>query len=750
MRFGKSHAAPILEQTHDFAGNWQRATVFGFLISVACWWGTMASGAENFLTPESLTKLRAEIALADSSLRVFNQRGCVSPRDWTVCGFKLLRFPPIRILDYRFGLAFRERTTGTLILDNQDEYEDPLYLNQKEKDPNILISQEAEWQPNLYTRTGTYHRYHEGRLISFGVTSELSVSAEADEVFLAVDVTNRGPETLDLTVIPVQCKARNTRPDVVLVPLAGTLQPSQPSGTSPPPVFTFRDQAWQVAAASDLPADGDAGWQLEIPTNGRKLFRLVLSMTKVTGAVPSPRRVLDLAARIARGQQSTRDELAWAAGQLPRIHTDSKALDEFYQRSVLTLLMCRLNQPDYVVTPFYDFGQLEGKSVLWDLSFASPAIALLEPAALQGMVRTHLKAGVFNATYTNWKGLGGGWYAQDPFALLKIINDYLVQTGDSHWLDDTNAGQPSLYERLCEVGTEFHRRYSRQDGLLDIGGNTSDMLEIRTSDYFHALPAINGLASDYCRQLAAWAETRRDPRAMEFKQWSRQIAEGLRTRMWDQRTGWFAGLFPDDSRHLVMSYHLFDLLGSPSIREDQRQALVAHLKRGDFTGTFGLHSIAPSDRIHYDREDCDWGGGGQYIGMSARIVESLYRLGEPVTAWDILKRCTRWTEQFPYWPQTIYADELALQPHQVDWPLQLSGGGWVTTVTAGVFGIHPQLDGTIEFQPSCEPELGEARLSGYLFRGHTYDVTMSNKEFRIYENGHSAGHGRPGEKVRCR
>ena len=709
----------------------------------------MALGVDNFLTPESLAKPRAEIALADSSLRVFNQRGCVSPRDWTVCGVKLLRFPPICLVDYRFGLAFREQTTGTLILDNQDEYEDPLYLNQKEKDPNILLSQDAVWQPNLYTRTGTYHRYHQGRLISFGVTSELSVSAEADEIFLAVDVTNRSLETLNLTVIPDQRKAQNDRPDVVLKPLAETLQPSQLAGTNRPPCFLFRGKDWQVAAASDLPVAGDAGWQLEIPANSHKLFRLALSLTNVFDAVPPPRQLNDLAARIERGQLATRDELKWAAERLPQIHTDSKALNEFYQRSALTLLMCRLNRPDYVVNPFYDFGQLGGRSVLWDLSFASPTIALLEPEALKGMVRTHLKAGIFNATYTNWKGVGGGWYAQDPFALLKIINDYLAQTGDTAWLDETNVGQPSLFGQLCDVGEEFHHRYARSDGLLDIGGNTGDMLEIRTSDYYHVLPAINGLASDYYRQLAAWALTRQDPRATEFNQWSQQIVDGFQTKMWDQPTGWFVNLFPDDSRHLVMSYHLFDLLGSTSLRADQRRALVKHLQQGDFTGTFGLHSIAPSDRIHYDREDCDWGGGGQYIGMSARIVESLYRLGERATAWDILKRCTRWTERFPYWPQTIYADELALQPHQANWPLQLSGGGGVTAVVAGVFGIHPQLDGTLEFQPSCEPDLGEARLSGYHFRGNTYDVVMSKKGFRVFKNGHFVTHGRPGEKVSC-
>jgi hypothetical protein len=198
-----------------------------------------------------------------------------------------------------------------------------------------------------------------------------------------------------------------------------------------------------------------------------------------------------------------------------------------------------------------------------------------------------------------------------------------------------------------------------------------------------------------------------------------------------------------------MSYHLFDLLESPSLLPEQRRRLVAHLKDGDFTGTYGLYSIAPSDQTHFDREDCDWGGGGQYVGMTLRIAESLFRLGENATAWNLLKRCTRWTERFPYWPQTIYADELALQPHQMDWPLQLSGAGGVSAVVFGVFGLHPSADGTLEVQPACEADLGDARLNGYHFRGHVYDVTTSARGFVVIEDGRELAHGKPGEKIIC-
>ncbi|MBA7693105.1 hypothetical protein ES703_101681 [subsurface metagenome] len=347
-----------------------------------------------------------------------------------------------------------------------------------------------------------------------------------------------------------------------------------------------------------------------------------------------------------------------------------------------------------------------------------------------------------------WDGTGGHWLAQSPFALLRIVRNYLAQTGDVAWLDE-RIGKASLYEHLCEVGQELHRRYARRDGLLDFGGGTGVMLEIRTSGYEHVVAASNGMASDYFTQLAAWGRARRDPRAAEFDLWGRQIAAALQKQLWDEDAGWFVNLYPDGSRHRVMSYHLFDLLESPSLQPEQRQRLVSHLKGGDFTGPFGLNSIARSDRTHFDREDCDFGGGGQYVGMTLRIVESLFRLGERRAAWDLMKRCTRWTERFPYWPQTIYADELALQPHQVDWPLQLSGGGGVQAVVFGVFGLHPRCDGTLEVQPSCEGDLGDARLSGYRFRGHVYDVAMSARGFVVIEDGRELAHGRPGEKVIC-
>jgi len=351
----------------SLATAWTLVMILGAMIL-----GTSSgSAADTFLTQESLAMPRQRIVLSDTSLRAFSERGTASPRDMTVCGVKRLLFPPGVLYDYRFGLAFREHASGILILDNQDEYEDPLYLNMYPRDPNILLSQGAQWQPNLYTRTGTFHRYLKDRLVSFGVTSRLSVSAEADEVFLELDVSNRSKEALTLTLVPDQRFARLCRPDRMSQPRALMLQPAQPQGALRPPCFVLRTQAWQVAVASDLALGGDAGWRLEVPANGHKIARFALSLSPAADGPAPPRRLTDLDARIARGQKATEQRLAWVAEQLPRVRTASAALDEFYARSALTLLMCRLDRPNHVVRPFYELGRMSGQSVLWDLSFAS-------------------------------------------------------------------------------------------------------------------------------------------------------------------------------------------------------------------------------------------------------------------------------------------------------------------------------------------------------------------------------------------
>ena len=101
----------------------------------------------------------------------------------------------------------------------------------------------------------------------------------------------------------------------------------------------------------------------------------------------------------------------------------------------------------------------------------------------------------------------------------------------------------------------------------------------------------------------------------------------MNQKLWDEHAGWFVNLYPDGSKHLVLSYHQFDMLDAGILSDKQRDAMIGHLKEGEFLGPLGVYSISKADRVHWDLEDVDWGGGGQYTGEPLRLAESLYRLG---------------------------------------------------------------------------------------------------------------------------
>jgi hypothetical protein len=163
--------------------------------------------------------------------------------------------------------------------------------------------------------------------------------------------------------------------------------------------------------------------------------------------------------------------------------------------------------------------------------------------------------------------------------------------------------------------------------------------------------------------------------------------------------------------------------------------MAGRIREGEFLAPYGMYSISLSDRDHWDMEDCDWGGGGQYVGQPLRIADSLYACGEAERAWQLLSRCTQWVEHFPYFPQTIYGDVLKLQEHQIDWPLQISSGAGAQAVIGGVFGLKPQFDGSLDVRPNYNSTLGQAKLTGYRFRGHVYDISLAPRSFSVFKDG---------------
>ena len=698
------------------------------------------------LTPELLGMPRTQIAFGDRMLRLFNGRGAVSIRDKSLTGLQTLQFPPIDIRDYRFFLAFRETKANVLIQDVVPDVYDymvetgkgphPLGLNFSPGAPLVMLLQQAYWEPNAFFRTGTFHKQFGDRWISFGISTRASVAADKDEIYMAVEIENREAEPLVFVASPDQ-RAPELR-------LSLPNEAHKPSGpVTHPDAFTLASDQIRITVVSDLPGREKDGWRWEIPGHAKRqaYFGIILQQT----SSPAPGVVApDLAPRMERADQALRGRLQWAGETLPQVSTGDSAFDDLYRRCILSVLDSRWERENFIVKPFYAVGTWIF-TIPWDTSYASEMLSILDPAGLREAFLTYVRAGLLTSSWVPWNGKSNtSWYAQNPFAEMRILQDYLVQTGDTDFLNYSVEGA-SVFEWMKRMGRELVKRYGRPDGLLDFGAGSEKMLEIRTDGYQHVVAATNGMAVAYFRQVAEWCRQRNDPEAAQFENWATTLQDSLNQKLWDEQNGWLVNLYPDGSKHLVMSYHQFDLLDTPVLSQKQKDAMIGHLREGEFLGPLGVYSISKADRVHWDLEDVDWGGGGQYTGEPLRLAESLYRLGHAELGWDILNRCTRWTEHFPYITQEIFADYF--RSPEVEMPLEVAAGSGVQAVIFGTFGLRPHLDGSLGVAPSYHRELGQARLTGYRFRGHSYDVVLGPWDYEIFKDGKLATRSDYGKSI---
>jgi glycogen debranching enzyme len=316
---------------------------------------------------------------------------------------------------------------------------------------------------------------------------------------------------------------------------------------------------------------------------------------------------------------------------------------------------------------------------------------------------------------------------------MRIIQDYLRQTGDIQLLDQV-VNNASVIDCMKDAGRELIGRFRQEDGLLDFGAGSNPLIEIRTDGYQHIVPAANGLAASYLLKIAQWCRERSDSDSAQFQEWADQIQKSMSEKLWNEKDGWFYNLHADGRKELVWTYHLFDLLDRDILSLSKEEQLVSHITEGEFLGPYGMYSISKQDRLHWDFEDVDWGGGGQYVGMPLRIAESLFRLGYYNSGWSVLSRCKLWSDRYPYLPQEIFTD-LLRSPEVVEMSLEVSAGSGVQAILFGVFGLRPQKNGSLEILPSYNQMLGHAKMTGYRFRGHCYDVVMEPLEFRVYRDG---------------
>ena len=678
-------------------------------ISAAMWvaCGASAAGVAP-LTANDLAMPRHQIARDDSLLWIFNGRGKCNPLRYSLTGFSGLNHVE-GDGGYRFRFDFLEKRSGLRLLDNVPDImntDDPLGWNFRAGTPLCVLAQDETWYPHYYRRVGTFHKHFKTGTVSFAIETRTYVSARDTEVLMAVELENRDADPLTLTLLPMQ-----NGQNLLQIPYGGGL----------------------ACVTTDLTEAKGQGLEWTIPPKTRQTRHFAVSVTPKDKAPPVSQP--GLGDRVKQADQDGEAQLRRIADPLPALKTQSPQLDNLYKRCLGSLAFCRWQRSDFRRQPAWVVGGFICV-VTWDFSFSAYALNLIEPQAIRQTLRDVLDIGRMQASYIDIRDrrvLAPYLYIQEPFALRDLISAYMTVTGDRSILDDQVAGA-SMYEWLKRWGGKLNEFATGPGGLVDLGDANELLLELRTDDYDHIVPAVNGLAVEYFRWLAQLARERKDPDAARFAERAEALNRALHERLWDAKAGWFDNLYPDGSRQPFFSAHLFDLLGTSILTLPERQAIAAHLKEGDFLGEFGLYSVSKKDTVHWDRLDADWGGGGCYLGTPLRTARYLYELGDDKRGWDVLKRMSRFAGHFAFMPQSPMADEPA--EFRTGGNLEISAGAGLEAVWFGIFGLRPKEDGSLAISPApFNPEIGEATLSGFQFRGHSYDVELRRNGYRVSLDG---------------
>ena len=705
-------------------------------------WNPTLSYAQK-LTPEMLGMPREDIRFSDNQLRLFNGRGCIYVKQNSLTGMHAVQFTPIDIRHYQFRLDFRDDKNNILMQDNIPELwedwktnksgYDPLGVNFRAGYPYALLSQNEYWMPNSYYREGTFHKKYGKNLVSFTIKTETMVSGNRDEVYLQVRLINRSDQSMELTLIPVQ-----------LIRFEDSSSTDDKIYRKINP-YTLQNSQYRVTLSSDLPEHDEDGWKWLIPGKSTKIAIFTIHLQRVEETQPNI-YMPDIEKGLLEAIETCRQRMQWAAENLPLIATENKRLDEFYKRCILTVAECKWERENFIVNPFWSSGSWI-YTIPWDLCFLSDMLTMMNSASMRETIGLSFSEENLTCTYMGWDGCAPSvYYIMQPFALKIMIDAYLRQTGDIAFLKTKMSGKTILNWMKAWGDILLNDFTSKTSGMIDIGQDTETLIEIRTDGYDHIVPVLNGHAVAFYQWLDSWCQVFNDGDSTKFSQQAVKLEQLFHDKLWNADKRWFDNVYPDGGRKSVYSVLEFDLLGLDILTGEERLGLLSHLNENEFLGPYSIYSISRQNRVNWDRVDTDWGGGGTYTGTSMQLVRNLYQTGMGQLAWTILHRFTQFVDYFPYICQNYRADE----PFQDEssQPMAICAGAGVEAILFGLFGLSPQIDGTLDIHPYYAHELGQATLSDYRFRGSSYDVIMDRYGYQVKRDGESYGPFPHGESVR--
>jgi len=417
--------------------------------------------------------------------------------------------------------------------------------------------------------------------------------------------------------------------------------------------------------------------------------------------------------------------------RIPRLTSSDPAVEAFYRRSLLSLILNCWEVPEFVLKPYYSTGSIRGGCVteyLWNYGESSLMLPLYDPAAHRAHIRQFLKCDMtrhFAFNPVDGKAFGP-WYMVNQEKIVGLIYHHVRITGDTAFLAETVEGRTVLEHVLQNAvhGDDM----SQPVALIDYGPSNSHLELRRQYGYNHTMPDLNGRRYATYLQAARLAEVagKPEPRLLER---AAALEPLLRQKLWNPRTQWFDFVNAQGQPETRWTVQMFYLLGTGVLDEETEAGLVSHLNDREFLGKYGLHSLAKGDPA-YDSADVDNGGPGACASFPPNIALLLDKAGRSGEANDLMGRCVWWGSRMPYWGDSIYADRV---DYRHDTPLQctLDAVAVAGFFVFGMFGVDPQFDGSVLVRPQPAAWAPRAALRGVRVRDVVFDIELGETEFTV-------------------
>lgn len=510
------------------------------------------------------------------------------------------------------------------------------------------------------------------------------------------------------------------------------------------------EQAIVLAASDELAWNGDDGHfqgTIALAPKSSMICHLSIAVGATDEATAQCATVISNPEGAIAHAEAVYDQRVSALFQkLPRLTSDNETLVKFYDRSLVPLLMNRWDVPEFKLKPFYATGSVRGGCVgdyLWNLGECAEILPLFDPAGTRAHIRQFLETGVkagFGFCPIEGTMLHANYYYPiNQEKIIGLVYHYVLNTGDVGFLSEA-LGESTVLDGI--ISEAFHLDdVSKPVSMVDYGtcdpqgrGGQSH-LELRTPpgalNYTNVMPDLNGRRYLNYVLAARLAEVAGKPQE-ELRERAGALKAELKKQLWNADQRWFDYKIPNadppfsGTRYTVQ---MFYLLGSGVLDDEEEAGLLSHLNESEFLSEFGLHSLGKPDPAYF-QPDVDNGGPGSCTCFPLNIARSLYGMGKASYADDMLRRILWWGERMPYWGDSFYADTMR---YREETPLQCT----IDSVTGaqciifGMFGIHPEFDGSIRVKPVLPAFAKRISLSGIQLRGQIFDVAVEGNGYTV-------------------